>query len=165
MKQFRIDYALRYATVQRDREYFDVPKCELGSLKGLAMSTVYLLFDKPKDYHVLETGLLDFVYQWSGVIHELDAGAQETFAIGGDYFSNHFVFSRQGLGKNVSVTEPNGGAAIATLDYVVFRRTILRFAESAISELLLLYPELKENSIFLREFQSSIATARPGSKG
>jgi hypothetical protein len=152
MKQIQIDYALRYATIQRDRECFDIPNCGLSSLKGLATSKVYLLFETPREHLILESGLLDFIYQWSGVVQELDKGAQETFAIDGDYYSNHFGFLMDSLKNVVEITEPNGGTHVTTQDYGLFRRAVLRFVESAIVELQLLYPELNSNNVFVSKF-------------
>ena len=148
MKRVQFDYALRPTVIQSDRERLNVGKLDNRGLRRIAKGKIFLTIDKPREFVVIDSEVLDYLVQLKGVVDQIDTGNHETFAVSGDYFSNNLKFAFDQSSKQLTIQEANGGDFTITIQYKDFRSSLLAFYKQTLADFLILYPELNENEAY-----------------
>jgi hypothetical protein len=117
-------------------------------LRKLAKGKIILTIEKPRDFVVIESELIDYLAQLKGVTDQIAAGNYETFTVSGDYFSNNLRFTYEPSSKNLEIYEMNGGTFKIAFSYREFKSTLLTFYKQALCDLQAWYPELSSNEEF-----------------
>ncbi len=152
MKKITFDLLIRPETTVRDHQRLDIKSLDERGLRRLGTGKLFIVFEPQRDYIVIESELLDYLLQLRGVIQQIDAGNHETFAVSGDYFSNHLRFTYRPQDKGLEIYEANGGDFKINISYKDFRLAFTKFYPEAISDFTLLYPELKKNEAFQKHY-------------
>jgi hypothetical protein len=145
MALFHFDFAVRPTVVRADRERLKVGELDNRGLRRIARGKIFLTIDKPRDFIVIESEVLDYLIQLKGAIEHIDAGTHQTFTVSGDHFSNNLRFTYDPSSKRLEIYEANGGMFKLDVPYREFRTSLLAFYRDALSDLQLLYPELTSN--------------------
>jgi hypothetical protein len=147
-----IDYSLKPSTVQKDRSAFDVRSLDEIGLRRISRGRIFIFDDKQRAYFVIESQVLDYAKQLAGVIFEFDRGNRETFAVSPDFFSNNLRFRLEQQSGEMEIYDVNGGNFCFNFKYKQFKDAIQRFCAGIREEFQSYYPELKDNTAFLRLF-------------
>jgi len=149
MKKVIFDFSLSLSYVQSERLSKDVSQISAAGLRGLCTGRIFIFFEPQREYIILETGVLDYLLQLRGVLREIDSGNYKTFAVSSDYFSNNLQFTYSPQSRILEIYEANGREFKIKTRYEEFKQKFLEFFPKAMSELVLLYPELCKSQAFL----------------
>ena len=150
MSKIAIDFIVRPATVQSDKQRMNIATLDARALRHLAKGKLFIVFEKPRDFIVIESEVLDYLIQLKAVVGQIDSGTHETVTVSGDYFSNNLRFTYSPQSKTLEIYEVNGGSFKIVTSYKDFRTSLLKCYHQALADLQILYPELQENYEFCR---------------
>lgn len=147
-KRVQFDYALRATVIQSDRAQLNVRELDKRGLQRIAKGKIFLTIDKPREFVVIDSEVLDYLVQLKGVVDQIDAGNHNTFTVSGDYFSNNLKFAFEKASETLEIQEANGGDFTIKIPYKDFRTSLLAFYKQTLADFLILYPELNKNDAY-----------------
>lgn len=159
MKKVIFDYSIQLNIVKIENQTHDISELSLSGLKNLGKGKMFIFFEPQREYILLETGIIDYLIQLNGVIKEIDSGNFSPFSVSSDWYSNSLDYFYDEKLETLRINEVNGGEFIISTKYNKFKESFIKFYKKTIGELLLLYPELKENKAFIKSV-IGLASAR-----
>jgi hypothetical protein len=148
MEKVIFDYCLKLSVSQKERSSLDVSNLDNDELKGIANGKIFVFFEPKREYMVLETGIIDYLLQFKIVINEIDSGNYSPFSVSCDYYSNSLKYLYDNKTGKLKIIEVNGADFKITTNYEKFKSSFLKFYKNTMEELLLYYPELRDNKFF-----------------
>lgn len=150
VSRIKFDICVRPDVIVSDRSLHTIASLDERGLRRIAKGKIFIIFERPRDFIVIESQVYDYVDQILGVIQQIDNGNHETFAVSSDYFSNNLRFTYDPTSKNLEIYDVNGGDFSVESPYEIFRASFLSFYKRFLTEFIMMYPELNENNDFLK---------------
>jgi hypothetical protein len=148
MLNMTCDFCVKMSVVRTDNDIIDVNNLDERSVRKLAKGRIFLTFEEPRHFILIESEVLDYLLQLKGVIDQFDSGNYRTFTVSPDYYSNHLEFTYIVEDRQIEIYEANGGDFRFAVSYGEFRKSYLDFFHTAIYEFLTLYPALSNSNFF-----------------
>lgn len=156
MSNILFDY--RIETGQITCHYPDLEALNLFQLKNIFSGCLYIFFDKDdknkRNFILLETGILDYINQFDHMISYIDKGNIETFTVSSDCYSNSLNYLYHAKNGILEIDEVNNALFSIRCKYEDFKKTYKKFRKKILDELVMLFPELAKNSIFIAYFSA-----------
>lgn len=144
------EFCVRPIVIEMDRKRHNISGLDEKGLRRIAKGKIFIIFPKLREYIVIDSEVYDYLDQLRGVIHQIDGGNRETFSVSGDYFSNNLRFTYEPSTKALEIYDVNGGEFSINVAYKDFRASFLSFYKRALTDLVAMYPELKNNQEFCK---------------
>lgn len=145
MNRIEFDMSVRPSIVIKDRQRMDVKHLDINGLRCLANGKIFITIEKKREFIVIESEVLDYLMQLKTVVDEIDSGNHKIVTVSGDYYSNNLRFTYDPRIKSLEIYEVNGARFKIEVPYKEFRSALLHFYKLALTDIGMLYPELKEN--------------------
>ena len=150
MMNIQFDLSIRPTTALSDRQRLEIALLDTRELRRFAKGKIFLTIDNPRNFMVIDSEVLDYLDQLKGVIRQIDIGNHKTFTVSGDYFSNSLDFTYTPSSKMLTIYEANGGDFTINLPYRDFKSAFLSFYDQAMTDIQIIYPELRKNKEFIQ---------------
>lgn len=151
------DYTIDLQKVYDQGSSIDFQKLDIFSLKTIFSGRIYILFDsentKKRNFILLKTGIIDYILQFDNLISYINKGNNETFTVSSDYYSNSLNYFYSSENDNFEIHEVNDALYTITCKYMDFQKGYKKFRKKTLNELIILFPELKQNMIFNEIYQ------------
>ncbi|MDR6157660.1 translation elongation factor P/translation initiation factor 5A [Chryseobacterium sp. SLBN-27] len=157
MDRLFFDHKLDLEIIKHENE-LDLTLLDLFKLKNVFNGRIYIFFDfnsrKKRNFIILETGIIDYILQFDNLISYLDKGNNETFTVSNDYYSNslNYIYSKEN--DRLEIFEVNNNLFTIICKYSDFKKAYNGFRKRVLKELIILYPNLTYNKIFIEYFIS-----------
>lgn len=156
MSKVFFDYKIDITTINEE-SLLDFNSLNIYDLKNLFKGRMYIFFDwnnKNRNFMFLETGILDYIVQFDELFSYIDKGNSKSFTVSNDYYSNNlnYLYSREN--DDLQIYEVNSALYSIICKYKDFKKGYTIFRKKALSEIVILYPNLKTNSTFIETFGS-----------
>ena len=151
-KTVEFNFSLNYSEVIKDRNQYDLRKINISGLKGIAKGHIFGFFYPPRKYMKLgEVALIDYILDFVAITEEVDLGNFNTFSVSKlDWFTASLGYVFDAETGFLTIREANGGEFTIVTEFAVFKKEVIKFYNSTMSELSLIYPELNDNVAFNR---------------
>jgi hypothetical protein len=144
------------SVVHADSDKYDLATLDERSVRRFARGRIFITFEDPRQFILIDSEVLDYILQLKGVIAEIDSGNHKTFTVSPDYYNNNLQFTYSKADELIEIYEVNGGDFKIVVPFVDFRAAILQFYRQSLDELLLLYPAVSNSHFFCKLLSSSI---------
>jgi hypothetical protein len=153
MKKIIFDFSLSPTLVQKEREGQEISQLTLDELRRIALGKIFIFFETKREYILLETELIDYLLQIRGVIDHIDSGIHQSFTVSRDCFSNGLTFTYLPQQQLLEISEVNAALFKIKTSYKEFKKEFSKFFNSTMSELVVYYPELHNNSTYINAWR------------
>lgn len=147
MSSVFFDYKLEHNVIF---EVTAIKDYDIYDLKKNFMGTIYI--NHPERRIVLETGILDYIHQFDSMFSYIDKGNNETFTVSCDFYSNSLDYFYNEDTNELIISESNIGLFKISCNYSDFKQSYKKFRKTTLGKLILLFPQLKENTTFKKYF-------------
>jgi hypothetical protein len=149
-KTVEFNFSLNYNEVIKDRNQYDLRKININGLKKIAKGHIFGFFYPPRKYMKLgEVALVGYILEFCIVIDAIELGYFNPFSVSKlDWFTASLGYVFDAETGFLTITEANGGEFTIVTEFAVFKKEVIKFYNSTMSELSLIYPELNDNTAF-----------------
>ena len=147
-KKAHFRYSLQREKIDFERSQYQISQLDIDELKGICNGSIYIFFEPHREYIILDTGIIDYLIQLRNVIEEIDSGNHETFSVSCDYYSNSLDFIYYEKEDRLKISDANDQEFEIEIKYSSFEERFSKFLFVTINDLILNYPELKNNRAF-----------------
>ncbi|SHK57492.1 hypothetical protein [Epilithonimonas mollis] len=157
MNKVFFDYKLDLIEIKKENQ-LDFTELDIHKLKNMLNGRIYVFFEydnpKKRNFMLLDTGIIDYLIQFNNVLTYIDKGNSETFTVSRDYYSNSLDYFYSKENDSLKISEVNSALYTIICNYKDFKKNYEKFRKKVLNELVVFYPQLKENNAFKEHFSN-----------